>query len=173
MEVSPMRQVRTYVGVFLVLFLMAACGKGLSSEKERAFAALVPVPTDTGLRLRLIEVRDGSSAYPTITLSVENHSNDQVWFLAPGYGARMFVYSESDEGWIEVDDRVVSASESEDILVPKGHGMNWGAILSVGPSIPDTNKTVTVRVVVIGEIYRDGRRTGEAVGAYTDVTIRR
>lgn len=167
-----MRRVRIYLGVLLVLFLMAACGKELSSQ-ERAFATLVPVSMDTGLRLKLMEVRDTSRAAPTITLLIENHSNDQVWFLAPGYGARIFVYSESDGKWVEVDDRIVSASESEDILVPKGRGMNWGAIVSVGPSIPDTDGAVAVRVVVTGEIYRDGRRTGEEVGAYIDVILQR
>jgi len=166
-----MRQVRIYLGVFLVLFLMAACGKEELSSQEKAFATLVPVPMDTGLRLKLVDVRDASSAAPTIDLLIENHSNDQVWFLAPGYGARIFIYSELDGEWVEVDDRIVSASESEDILVPKGEGINWGAIASVGPSIPDTNETMTVRVVVTGEIYRDGRRTGEEVGAYIDVTL--
>lgn len=166
-----MRQVRIYFGVLLVLFLMAACGRDLSA-KERAFATLVPVPMDTGLQLKLVEVRDASTAAPTITLLIENHSNDQIWFLAPGYGARIFVYSESSGAWVEIGDRIVSASESEDILVPKGQGINYGAIVSVGPSFtPDTRRPVTVRIVVIGEIYRDGRRTGEKVGAYIDVTL--
>lgn len=38
---------------------------------------------------------------------------------------------------------------------------------------PPLEGPITVRVVVIGEIYRDGRRTGEEVGAYIDVTLQR
>lgn len=170
-----MRRVHGYLGVLLVLFLMAACGKELSS-KERAFATLVPVPMDTGLRLKLVEVGETLSGAPKITLFLENHSNDQVWFLAPQYGARIFVYSESNGEWVEVDNLSTPASEEyivEDILVPKGQGINWGARILVVPSIPDTRGPVTVRIVVIGEIYRDGRRTGEEVGAYIDVILQR
>jgi hypothetical protein len=170
MEVRPVRQVHICFELFLILCLIVACGKGVS-HREETFATLVPVPMDTGLRLKLVEVRDASTEAPTVTLLIENHSNDQVRFLAPGYGARIFVYSESSGAWVEVDDRIVSTSESEDILVPKGQGMNWGAIVSVGPSIPDTRRPVTVRIVVTGEIYRDGQRTGEEVGAYMDVTL--
>ena len=166
-----MRQMRIYLVVFLVLFLMAACGKKELSPSEEAFAMLVPVPMDTGLRLKLVEVRDASSAAPTIDLLIENHSSDRVWFLAPGYGSRMFIYSEPNGEWVKVEDRIVSASEGEDILVPKGQGMNWAAMVSVGPSIPDTGESTTVRIVVTGEIYWDGQRTGEEVGAYTDVTL--
>ena len=165
-----MRQTYICFALFLILSLLVACGKGVSRQ-EGTFATLVPVSMNTGLRLKLLEVRDASTAAPTITVLIENHSNDRIWFLAPGYGARIFVYSDSSGAWVEVDDRIVSASESEDILVPKGQGMNWGAPLSVGPSIPDTRRPVTVRIVVIGEIYRDGQRTGEEVGAYIDVTL--
>jgi len=167
-----MRQVHVYLGVFLILFLMVACGKGLSA-RERAFAALVPAPMDTGLRLKLVEVGETLSGAPAITLLLENRSRDQVWFLAPQYGTRIFVYSESNGEWVEVDDLSTPVSEVEDILVPKGQGMNWLAEVFAVPSIPDTRETVTVRIVVTGEIYRDGQRTGEEVGAYIDVTLQR
>lgn len=166
-----MRQVRIYFGVLLVLFLMAACGRDLSS-KERAFATLVPVPMDTGLRLKVLEIGKTRSGAPAITLLLENHSKDHIWFLAPQYGTRVFVYSESDGEWVEVEDLSTPVSEVEDILVPKGQGMNWGAPIFVVPSLPDPHRPVTVRIVVIGEIYRNGRRTGEKVGAYIDVTLK-
>ncbi len=59
-----MRQVRACCEVFLMLFLIVACGKGVSSQEE-VFATLVPIPMDTGLRLKLVEVRDSSTAAPT------------------------------------------------------------------------------------------------------------
>jgi len=165
-----MQQLRI-CGVILALFIMiSACGKDISVQ-ERAFSKIIPAHLDTGLNLKLLEVRDASSMSPTITLLIENRSNDQVWFLAPKYGSRLFVYSESDEKWIEIENRIISVTESGDILVPKGQGMNWVAVVSVVPTISDTDKTVTVRVVVVGEVYRDGQRTGEKVGAYTDVTL--
>lgn len=167
-----MRQVRTCCEMFLMLFLIVACGKGVSPDEE-AFATLVPVSMNTGLRLKLVEIGETLSGDPKITLFLENHSNDQVWFLDPLYGVRIFVYSESSGEWIEVENRVVPISEGEDILVPKGQGINWGADVLAVPSIPDIRKAVTVRIVVTGEIYRDGRRTGEEVGAYIDVTLQR
>ena len=165
-----MRQVRTCCEIFLMLFLIVACGKGISPDEE-AFATLVPGSMNTGLRLKLVEVNETLSGAPTITLFLENHSSDQVWFLAPQYGARIFVYSQSNGKWVEVDDLSTPVSEVEDILVPKGQGINWGAEVFVVPSIPDARAPVTVRIVVTGEVYRDGQRTGEEVGAYIDVTL--
>ncbi len=167
-----MRQMRIYLVMFLALALMVACG-GENSSKERAFATLVPVPMDTGLRLEVVEVDETPSGAPRITLLLENRSGDQVWFPSPLYGARVFVYSESSAEWDEVENHVIPASEGgEDILVPKGEGINWIAGVLVVPSIPDASRAVTLRIVVIGEIYREGRRTGEEVGAYLDVTLR-
>jgi len=40
--------------------------------------------------------------------------------MAPGYGARMFIYLEAAGKWVEIEDRIASAMESEDI-----HALLW------------------------------------------------
>lgn len=131
-----MRKVCTGLVLLVALLTAVACGKELPRDDREEFAALVPIPMDTGLRLELLKIRDASSAMPAITVLIKNYSNDQVWFLAPAYGARLFVYSESVGQWIEVPDCFVSVEEKGVILAPKGQGSNWGAIVSVCPSLP-------------------------------------
>jgi len=168
------RILRMVVSLLAVLALLsaAACETG-AGHGEEAFATLVPVSFNLGLRLELMEVRDASSHTPTIVLLIENHSDEQVWFLAPRYGVRAFTYSASSAQWIELEDRWRSTSESEDILVPKGEGPNWVAVVSVHPSTPAGSADEAVRVVVTGEVYRDDQRTGEQVGAYLDVSLKK
>ncbi|MDR3574612.1 MAG: hypothetical protein P4L50_12160 [Anaerolineaceae bacterium] len=58
------------------------------------------------------------------------------------------------------------------ILFPKNNkvGIDKG-LFSCWPKIVNLNQSVTIRIVVLGEFYKDNHRTGIPVGAYVDVKI--
>jgi hypothetical protein len=126
---------------------------------------------NTGLRLEVVELEYTTREIPVVTLLLENGSDDQVWFVNPTYGVRIFHYSSSDGEWTELRDHFVSASEGEDILVPREQGINWGAIVSVAPDITNLNRPVEVRIVVVGRVYQQNLVTDDEIGAYIDVLL--
>jgi hypothetical protein len=170
-----MRRILVYLNVLAVILLMTTTcgGKNTSSQEEIAFATLIPIPMNEGVHLKLVEVRDGiEGGPPTITFILENRSNERLWFPSPGYGAQIFVYSKPTGEWQKVKDLSIYMSESENILVPKGEGINWRDWVGVTPDLSDTSGAVTVRVVVIGKVYRDGSPTDEKMGTYIDVKLK-
>ena len=81
----------------------------------------------------------------------------------------MFIYENSH--WV----RVVNFPKYPDgyiILSPaKLDPLMFGAAV-VDPFLPDIHKPVILRVILIGNIYRDGEISDEETGAYIDVVLK-
>ena len=157
-----------------IALALSLCGCGLITEtivQDDDFKQIVPeLELNTAIRLLISdqlpnEFTIGSS----FDLLLENISEHQVWF-PQGYGLRVFSYSEDSKEWMELRNRVEYVAGIEDILDPHGKG-NWLAVVTANPEITKSIEPVSVRVLVIGEIYNDGNPTGEQVGAYLDVSL--
>jgi len=158
--------------VIFGLWLLIGCGRPTVLPREAAFVSQVPFRMLPGLRLVSPLTEKYGPGYYFIALGLYNESGEYIWFPDSGYGASSFIYLESEGKWVKLEDRSVYLSEAEKILPPKGKEEWWFGIVSVAPILPpDVQPPVTIRVVVVGRIYRDGKPTDEEVGTYLDVTL--
>ena len=82
----------------------------------------------------------------------------------------MFIYEENQ--WVEIANFM---KYPDGYLVLSSLGDNpfskYGAP-AVDPILPDTSKPVTIRIILVGNIYRDGQITDEKTAAYIDVELK-
>ena len=127
-----------------------------------------PEQMNTKVRLAAPEGWNTFKIDDEVILTLELVTEDQVVFPS-GYGARLFIYQ--NDHWLEINN---------DMKYPKGeilvqhHDRNDPVIESAGlaPLLPDPNKPVTVRMILIGHIYRGGKVTSEKTASYIDVRLK-
>ena len=102
-----------------------------------------------------------------VELLIEVISADQIAF---DHDARMFIYQGHE--WVEVENVPTTYPDEKQILSPARGDLNKLGIVSVYPLLPDPNRSVTLRLVVVGNIVRDGEITQEQTAAYIDVRLR-
>ena len=58
------------------------------------------------------------------------------------------------------------------LILPQGNDnpVKFG-VVEVVPILPDIHESITLRIILIGKIYRDGEITNEESGAYIDVVL--
>jgi hypothetical protein len=102
-----------------------------------------------------------------ISLIVDVKSNDQIAF-ENDYGARIFLLE--DTGWVEIPNHVkypvgqILLSESKGDPFQKGEA-------DIVPKLEDETNSVTLRIILIGNIYRDGKITKDQTAAYIDIEL--
>lgn len=102
-----------------------------------------------------------------IAINVDVISSEQVEFTFD-YGARIFIWK--DNQWSEVPNSM-GYPEGDIILPITGNGPFTSGSTSVVPVISNVNEPVTVRIFVIGYIYKNGQITDKRTGAYIDVKV--
>jgi len=113
------------------------------------------------------ELKFGSDIYVVI----ENLSDQQIFFPL-GYGTRLFIVR--DNKWVEIMNKNEYYGNGS-ILFPKG--IQLGYLIStgirpiIGPNIKYEGNQEILRIVIIGELISDGKKTGISAGAYTDVFV--
>jgi hypothetical protein len=95
-------------------------------------------------------------------------SKNQVIFLHD-YGARMFLYQNQE--WVEIPN-FMHYPEGSIILSPAGNDPFKLGDASIHPILPDENQPATIRIYLVGHIYKDGQITPEATAAYIDVELK-
>jgi len=103
-----------------------------------------------------------------VGLSVRIIGDEPIAFTHD-YGARLFIPQNGE--WEEV--RNFGTYPRGIIIVPPwdNNPRNEGAA-GVGPELPDPEKPVLLRIVLIGNVYRNEQVTDERVGAYIDVELK-
>lgn len=103
-----------------------------------------------------------------ISLVVEVIGDDPILFTRD-YNINIF--QKNDSLWCQVESVPKSRTEGVVLLNPsKGDPKYYGAA-SIIPIIEDQTKPVKLRVVVVGHLYKNGEKTDQLVGAYTDVKL--
>jgi hypothetical protein len=83
---------------------------------------------------------------------------------------------EDGNRWIELRNRTIYAG-NDIILSPKGNDLRASALLTLSPNqlvFPDvliSTPTKSIRVVVLGKVYRENEPANERIGAYFDVDL--
>ena len=153
-----------------IFLLITACSSNELAKKETTFEEMFP-GQDMNKKLKLtVEYVSGPMALGyDFFLHVENISKDSIWFTND-LGIRIYKYDEDNAAWNEVHNKVTYSGDSG-VLFPKG--MDAPPIMSqiASPDLPKGNEGKSVRVVVVGKIYRDGSPTDETEGGWIDVTL--
>lgn len=164
-----MKSLIKLVAGLTILMLLAACkitpkvempDVGVSiHEMNKEFQLSVPVALNT--------FKIGGEVF----LEVKVISTNQVAFERD-FGARLFIL-ENDQ-WTEIPNSMGYDYLESDIFVYMPYAdnpFNLGATVVV-PKLPDTKQTSTVRIILVGSIYRDGQVTNEKVASYVDVDLK-
>ena len=103
-----------------------------------------------------------------IGISVDVISNEQIAFQRD-YGAKIYILKEKE--WAEVSN-IMKYPEGY-VLLSRSNGdpFKQGTAV-VFPVIPESDKAVTVRIILIGNIYRDGQISDEQTAGYIDVELK-
>lgn len=103
-----------------------------------------------------------------IGIVVKNMSQEDIFFTRD-FGALIFLYQNNE--WVKVSN-IVTYPDRSFILPPwNGNNLNFH-VADVSPDLREINKAVTIRVFLIGNIYRDGAVTEEKVVSYIDIRLR-
>jgi hypothetical protein len=156
------------VGLSLITLLIASC-----KDKPSIPAGVMPdigiPPEEMNTKMHLT-VPDGWNTFKIgdhVGLNVEVTSEDQIVF-PPDFGARMFIYGNNQ--WKEVANFMTYPDGSIVLSPSNGNPFNDGAT-DVVPILPDTEKPATLRIILVGDVYRDGQVTSEKTAAYIDVNL--
>lgn len=132
---------------------------GVSSESINTYVKVVVPPAFNEFKLG-----------KPIAIQVTSISKEQILFQSD-LGARLF-YLDGDK-WVKTNNLNGIYPEGNFIFPKSRSYPDNTAETFVFPNLPKTKQVVTVRVVVIGNIYKDGKATDQKTAAYVDVTLHR
>jgi hypothetical protein len=156
------------VSTYLLLLLVTACKAKPAIPADAMPDIGIPAEEmNTKLHLTAPNGWNSFKIGDVIGLNVEGTSEDQIAF-PPDYGARMFVYQNGQ--WKEIAN-FMTYPEGLIILSPrKGNVFNDGTA-DLAPIFTNTTNPVTLRIILVGSIYRDGKVTAEKTAGYIDVNL--
>ncbi len=103
-----------------------------------------------------------------VSLVVEIIGDDPILFTGD---YDISIFQKNGSKWSQIMCVPKSRVDGAVLLNPsKGDPKYYGAA-SIIPIIADQTKPVKLRVVVIGYLYKNGEKTDQLVGAYTDVKL--
>lgn len=117
-----------------------------------------------------LSVPEGWNTYKIgedVGINVDIVTADQIAF-GYDYGARIFKLE--DQKWIEIPNLMEYPTGYEIIEQSKGDPFKQGSVV-VFPDLSDIKADVTLRIILIGNIYRDGQITDEQTAGYIDVRL--
>jgi hypothetical protein len=103
-----------------------------------------------------------------VGIDVEVISDDQIAF-SHDYGAKIFIYE--DQEWREIPNLMKYPDGYLLLTDARGDVFKKG-VASVAPVLPKTDKAVLMRIILIGNIYRNGQITTEQTAAYIDLELK-
>lgn len=118
-----------------------------------------------------ISAPEGWNTYKTnddISLDIKIISEEEIAFPS-NYGARLF--TRRNHEWIEIAN-LTHYPEGIFLLVPYDNKpFNIGAT-SVFPILSDPSEPITIRIILVGNVFKDGQVTDEVTAGYVDVDLK-
>lgn len=156
--------------VFILVALSAYACSNKSTYPETEMPDIGVPEREINTRLRL-SAPDGWNTFligDAVSLAVEVITNDQIAFPYD-YGAKMYVNEENQ--WEEIGNFMKYPNGFLVLSSANGSKIKIGDA-GVDPVLPETNKAVTLKVVLIGYFYRDGQITNDKTAAYIDIQLK-
>lgn len=158
---------KNYLFLGLIITITIAC-KGNMSERTMPDIGIPSTEFNTKMQ---VSAPDGINTFKigdSISLAIKIISSEQIWFES-NYGARLFI-AEGDK-WEEIRNGE-NYPEGSFILAPTGNDYFKVGATAIWPQLPDTTKPVTLRVILVGNVYRNGQMTDEVTAGYVDVNLK-
>ena len=149
--------------ICVLALLLGACDAKPVLPPEFDFP---PEEINTRVQLAALSSLNTFQTHNSVQVVIEVISDDQIAF---DYDARIFIYQ--DQQWVEVENLTTYPEEKQILSPARGDPYKLG-MTSVYPILPDPSRAVTLRLVVVGNIVRDGQITEEQTAAYIDVELR-
>lgn len=162
-----MKRYYTYV-LALGLFLIHA--SACTSKSLPADGPDIGIPAEEINTKVVLSAPDGWNTFiigNDVGIAVKVISKDQVAF-SNDYGAQMFLYQNKE--WVEIPN-FARYPEGSIILSPADNDPYKLGNALVFPILPDENQPATIRIFLVGHIYRDGQITNDLAGASIDVVL--
>jgi hypothetical protein len=158
-----------YIWLLLIssIFLMSGCNQRTEIIPMPDFG----VPSEEMNTKIHLEVPEGWNTYKigeAIEINVEVIAKEKIAFEYD-YDAKIFVLE--DKEWVEVPN-LMEYPEGTLILPPSNGEPNLQGSASVDPVLPKFDHQVTIRIVLMGNIYRNEQVTNERVASYVDVVLK-
>lgn len=147
----------------------AGCRTGSTNPEEELNASL-------GLASEAVNSRFTVEAPPNwstlqigdgIGLQVKVVAEDEISF-AYDFGARIFTRVE--DRWVELENSM-RYPEGSIILSSEPQPTRKAQIVIVAPNISTSDTPITVRIILFGEMFRDGKLTGEITAALINIDL--
>jgi hypothetical protein len=161
---------KRYFTLFLCMGLLLIFSAACKDQSLPAEGPDIGIPAEEMNTKVQLSVPDGWNTFKIgdiVGIAVKVSSNDQVAF-AQDYGARMFLYR--NEEWVEIPN-IMHYPEGHIILSPAGNDPFKEGEAGVDPILPDEKQPATIRIYLVGHIYRDGQITPEVTASYIDVEL--
>jgi len=156
------------VSVSLLLFLVTACKAKPTIPTDAMPDIGIPAEEmNTKMEITAPDGWNTNKIGDHIGLNVGVISEDQISF-PPDYGARMFIFQNGQ--WNEVANFMTYPGGSIVVSPRNGNYLNDEAT-DVLPILSDVKTPVTLRIILVGSIYRDGKVTAEKTAGYIDVNL--
>lgn len=152
--------------LMLFLLLLMAC-----TPKQLPGVDVIDIPTEelnTKISLSAPEGWNNFKIGGTITLTIINKSDDNMMF-DPYYGARVFVYENGT--WTEISDQLISLNTENIILEPFKYNSSATGTTSILPKINSKARRLTIRIYIIGYLYKDNIKTDERTSSFIDIVL--
>ncbi len=157
----------------VITTFISGCGSPPLSNKEQEFANIISLPYDDlhdKFRLTIPRgLNDYKFGYP-IELELVNDSRDTVRFSSD-FGINLFTYDKSTDKWVEINNLVEYLPVGDYELHPMSNDSLGGPVISVYPELQDFTQSITIRVLMVGEVIREGISTNVFAGSYIDITL--
>ncbi len=157
---------RAFLITFILIILsISACQK---SGLEKMPGIDIPIQ-DMNKHLHLTAPTEiNSFKFGENVLFVLANTSDNSIFLSENYGVHIFI--KKDNKWSPIENNFEYPSGEKEIL-PRQNQQFRDEVFAIHPMVND-DKSVTLRVVVVGNSQKGGLITSQNVAAYTDVILK-
>jgi hypothetical protein len=157
--------------IFLYVLLLTTACLAKFSRKEASFFKLMPLSEmNTVIRFWRPRPSEVFNVGDSVDLTLENFSKDKIKFPTD-YGVRIFSFNRSDGQWSEIVNGMKYFPPGNPQISPKGPDSPGVIGIGLWPLLENKGASIDLRVVVVGNVEKDGVLTEEQVGAYIDLTL--
>ena len=125
---------------------------------------------NNSMRLELMDYVPVPKIDDAIHLSVTNYSRAIIGSKRFDWGLRIFYFDEMSQSWFELENKVEFVPpDAERLIWPEWRKLPISDAVAIWPKLEKTYRTMEVRAMVVGYIYKNDTPTDRKVGAYMDI----
>lgn len=161
----------TYLFLIAAITLLSGCADAGSVPKDEILKVDVPwEEMNTDLQLSTPKTLNTFKIGDAVFIEIKVISSNQVAFER-NFGAQLFIYE--NERWVETPNitRYDYLAPKDYIIYPYQKNTFDVGMAVVSPEISDKNTAKTVRIVLVGSIFRNEQVTNQKTAAYLDVQL--